>query len=640
MLGSFYSAVSGVQGHLFSMGIVGNNIANVNTNSYKAGHATFREALVQTVRGASAPREGLGGQSAIQVGLGMDVASVTSNRGQGMLQNTGVVTDLGIDGEGYFVLSDGQTQSYTRAGNFMFDANGYLTSPGTGLIVQGWMANEAGQVLAGSQLSSIRLPFGERVPASSSTEVEFGYNLDAMATTSTAELESAGTTGITAATGTALNGAGGEHRITITGNNATASSALGANLAAPGALTGAELLSALGVTDASDFTITVDSGDPVQITGLTVGSTVNDLITAINERNIGVTASLDGGEVRLTRDYHGDGGVYNIDTSAAVAGNITRQLFGAAVGTTFTAANGTASTLEATDVFTPTGKNSTAPVTLTLTIDAETGLVDGISDLGGGGVTLSAQDGLAAGVAVISTEDTQHLTSILVYDSLGEEHALNMVFTRSATQNLWYWEATFDEGETVTGGRTGAIEFNSDGSFRSWVFDDGGEQLTLEPGTGADSMRISFWSGTASRFDGITQFSSPFTAKARAQDGYGMGSLTSISIDTSGKITGLFSNGLLKEMGQVVLAKFNNPDGLERIGGNLFQVSPNSGSTIIGAAGETVSASVVSKTLEMSNVDLSEEFVKMIVAQRGFQANARVISTGDEMLTDLINLKR
>jgi len=119
-----------------------------------------------------------------------------------------------------------------------------------------------------------------------------------------------------------------------------------------------------------------------------------------------------------------------------------------------------------------------------------------------------------------------------------------------------------------------------------------------------------------------------------------MGSLTSISIDTSGKITGLFSNGLLKEMGQVVLAKFNNPDGLERIGGNLFQVSPNSGSTIIGAAGETVSASVVSKTLEMSNVDLSEEFVKMIVAQRGFQANARVISTGDEMLTDLINLKR
>jgi len=640
MLGSFYSAVSGVQGHLFSMSIVGNNIANVNTTGYKSGQATFREALVQTVRGASAPREGSGGRSAIQVGLGMEVSSVSTNRGQGTLQSTGVVTDLGIDGEGYFVLSDGQSRYFTRSGNFMFDADGYLTSPGSGLIVQGWMANDSGQILAGSPLTNVQLPFGEKVPARSSTEVEFGYNLDAMATTSTADLESAGTTGITTASGTALNGAGGEHAISITGVNATSSAAAGSNLVAPGVLTGAEVLSALGVTDASDFTLSVDGVTAVQILGLTTSTTVTDLINAINELNAGVTASIDGGEVRLERDYHGDGAIYNIATSAAVAGNITRQIFGSAVGSTFQAGNGTASTLEATDVFSPTGRVGTAPVTLALSVNADSGLVTEITDIGGGGLTVVAGDGLAAGTAVVSTADTAHLTSILVFDTLGEEHALNMTFTRSAAENTWYWEAGFDQSQTITGGRTGTIEFNSDGSFRSWSFDDGGEHLSVDPGTGADSMRVEFAPGTASRFDGITQFSSPFTAKAKAQDGYGMGNLTSISVDASGTITGLFSNGMLKEMGQVVLAKFNNPDGLVRSGGNLYQVSPNSGNTIVGAAGETISANIVSNSLEMSNVDLSEEFVRMIVAQRGFQANARVITTGDEMLTDLINLKR
>ncbi len=640
MLGSFYSAVSGVQGHLFSMSIVGNNIANVNTTGYKSGQATFREALVQTVRGASAPREGLGGQSAIQVGLGMEVSSVTTNRGQGMLQTTGVVTDLGIDGEGYFVLSDGQSQYFTRSGNFGFDAEGYLTSPGTGLIVQGWMANDAGQILAGSPLTDVQLPFGEKVPARSTTGVDFGYNLDAMASNSVADLESAGTTGINTISGTALNGAGGTHAITITGANATSSSATGSNLVAPGVLTGAETLGVLGVTDASDFALTVDGGDPVTMVGLTTSSTVTDLINAVNELNVGVTASMVGGEVHLVRDYHGDGAIYNIETSAAAAGNITRQIFGAAVGATFDTNDGTASTLEATDVFSPTGRTSTAPVTLTLATDADTGLITEISDLGAGGISVVAESGLAAGTALVNTADTAHLTSILAYDSLGQEHALNMTFTRSATQNLWYWEASFDEGETITGGRTGTIQFNSDGSFRSMAFDDGGEELSIEPGTGADSMTVEFNAGTANRFDGITQFSSPFTAKARSQDGYGMGNLTSIDVDASGTITGLFSNGMLKEMGQVVLAKFNNPDGLMRTGENLFQVSPNSGNTIIGAAGETITADVVSKSLEMSNVDLSEEFVRMIVAQRGFQANARVITTGDEMLTDLINLKR
>ncbi|MCK4546017.1 MAG: flagellar hook-basal body complex protein [Candidatus Eisenbacteria sp.] len=640
MLGCFYSAVSGVQGHLFSMNVVGNNIANVNTNGFKSGRVRFRETFVQTLRDAAAPRNELGGRSAIQMGLGMEIASVDTNQSQGMLQQTGIVTDLGIDGEGYFVLTDGNRQYYTRSGNFVFDADGYLTSPSNGMIVQGWLAGARGEIPAGAPLEKLQLPFGERVPARATTGVQFSGNLDAEASNSTAELASAGTTGVTSAVGMAVNGAGGQHEVTISGANATASVATGANLSSPGALTGAETLLVLGVTDVSDFTLSVDGGSAIEITGLTTSSTVSELINAINNLAGGVTASLEGGEVKLTRDYAGDGTLYNIASSAAVAGNITRQIFGAGVGSAFQANSGTASTLTATDTFTPTGKSSLASTALTLTIDSDSGLMTGISDVGDGGITVNANSGLAAGTLVIDTEDTSHLTSIIAFDTLGQEHTLNMTFTRTAATNRWYWEVSFDGGESITGGQRGTVDFNSDGSFREFSFDSGVESVSLSPNSGANAMSIDFWAGTVNRFDGVTQFSSPFTTKAMSQDGFGMGDLTSISADPSGKITGLFSNGTVKDMGQVVLAKFKNPEGLVRAGGNLYEISPNSGHAMVGAAGETISAKIVSKSLEMSNVDLSEEFVRMIVAQRGFQANARVITTGDEMLTDLMNLKR
>lgn len=637
-MAAFYAAVSGVKGQLFSMSIVGNNISNTNTHGFKTGRVTFRESLVQTLRGASAPRENYGGQSALQVGLGMQVGSVDVDRTQGMLQQTGIVTDLAVDGDGYFILSDGQTDYFTRAGNFVFDANGNLTSPSTGLIVQGWLANEVGNIPTGAPLEDLTLPFGETSPARASTEVQFSANLDAGASDSIAELTGAGTTGISAVSGTAADGAGGVHSITITGANATRSTATGTNTASV-ALTGNETLTSLGVTDASTMTITMDGGDTYTVLGLTTDSTVGELVQAINNLGAGVTAEITGGEVKLTRNYYGDGTIYNIETSVGVAGDIVAEIFGS-TGSAFTANSGTASTLAATDTFSPTGRVAMAAENLTLMYDENNGLVTGIADVGDGGISILAENGMAAGTATISTEDTQHLTSILVYDTLGVEHTLNMTFTKSAVQNQWYWESSFEDNEIVMGGRTGSIEFNSDGSFRTFNFDDGSEFLSFAPETGADNLRVAFETGTPNSFNGLTQFSSPFTAKAIGQDGYGMGNLSEITVDTSGKITGLFTNGVLRSMGQVVLSTFKNPEGLTRIGGNLYQVSPNSGHSITGAAGTTIDAAIVSKSLEMSNVDLAEEFTRMITAQRGFQANARVITSGDEILMDLMNLKR
>ena len=479
--GFFWSAVTGVKGHLFSMSVIGNNVANVNTNAFKSSRTTFQEALVQTQRPASSPRGNYGGSNAMQVGLGMEVSSLDSIQEQGMLRSTGNVTDLAIDGEGYFVLSDTETQYFSRSGNFAFDAEGYLTAPGSGLKVQGWLANDDGEIPTGAPLEDIRLPFGEKTHARATTEVEFECNLDALATNSLAELSDAGTTGITTVSGTAVDGAGGSHAITFTGANATASTAAGT---AGLVLTGTERLGALGVTDAGSFELTIDGGDTYQILGLTTDSTVNELIEAINNSGAGVNAELDTGEVRLTRDYAGLGTLYNIASNTAVAGDIANIVLGVAAGSTFTANSGTSSTLEAVDVFTPTGHAAMASQPLTLTFDSETGLATGVTGVGGGGLTINAEDGFAAGTATINTAATEHLTSILVYDTLGMEHTLNMTFTRSATENTWYWEASFDGSETISAGNSGTVQFNSDGSFRTMTYDDGNDYLRLEPGTG------------------------------------------------------------------------------------------------------------------------------------------------------------
>ena len=139
---------------------------------------------------------------------------------------------------------------------------------------------------------------------------------------------------------------------------------------------------------------------------------------------------------------------------------------------------------------------------------------------------------------------------------------------------------------------------------------------------------------------GLSQFAGASTAVAREQDGYTMGQLERIGIDQSGIITGAFTNGVNLTLGQLVLADFNNPTGLIRAGDNAYTTSANSGAAVLGFAGEGSQSVVTSGALEMSNVDLAQEFTSMITAQRGFQSNARVITSSDEMLQELVNLKR
>jgi flagellar hook protein FlgE len=640
MLLSLHTSVSGIRSNLSAINVFGNNISNVNSVGFKGGRVTFRETLVQTIRGARMPDGNLGGMNPVQMGLGMGLGSVDSVLAQGVLQNTGLTTDLGINGEGFFIVNDGRRDYYTRAGAFTYDREGNYLDPNTGYIVQGRMADQDGNIAASAPIENIQLPFGIKVPARATSELTLGCNLDASATTSTATLGDSGTTGINVVSGLASNGAGGSHTITVTGLNATHSTASGSNLLDPAGLDGTETLGALGVTDFSDFALTVDGGTPVAVTGLSATSTVQDLITAINSAAPGVTASLDAGEVVLTRVYAGDGTMYNVATSDGVDGNISRQIFGAAGGAAFVANNGTASTLAAENIFTPTGRPPLAAESMSLVTDSITGLITGVAGIGGSGVEVTATDGLAEGTAIINTAATEHYTSVITYDSLGVAHNLTLKFSRSPVANEWYWDASLEGDEVIASGQSGTVTFFEDGSINEFSFDNGATAISFDPGTGAEAVQVEIDAGTTGGFQGITQFASPFSTTVRAQNGYEMGNLIEVAIDGTGVISGVFSNGLTRSLAQIALAKFNNPGGLERVGNALFVESSNSGLAIKGDPGDVVFASISSGSLEMSNVDLAEEFVDMIVAQRGLQASARVLTASDEMMAEVVNLTR
>jgi flagellar hook protein FlgE len=233
-----------------------------------------------------------------------------------------------------------------------------------------------------------------------------------------------------------------------------------------------------------------------------------------------------------------------------------------------------------------------------------------------------------------------HSASIYAYDSRGEQHRVEITFTQDVTTpNTWNWEAIVDDGllnasNASLSGNTGTISFNTDGTLNTFT----GGPLTLTP-PGAQGMVINLNGGTVGTSDGITQYASDSTTIALHQDGHGMGDLQDFSITDSGEIIGSYSNGVSRTLGQIAMARFANPSGLELTGENLYRATMNSGDPKVRFEGGTVNR-IYSGYLELSTVDLAREFTDMIVAQRGFQASARVIATADQILQEVTSLKR
>lgn len=253
-----------------------------------------------------------------------------------------------------------------------------------------------------------------------------------------------------------------------------------------------------------------------------------------------------------------------------------------------------------------------------------------------------------------------HQADLTIYDSTGIPRQLRATFNRTDVNR---WDMVIEIPEATEGSVSVSagdpVENGGNNTFQL-VFNDAGSLISVSDGAntqtegvlmpnvsftyqgtdGEVNQTINLTLGEVGLFNGITQFESPSTTKAIEQDGYTMGMLEGFSFDDSGQITGVFTNGNRKTLGQVALAKFANAGGLEKAGDTLFVESNNSGAANIGVAAAEGRGSIKAGTLEMSNVDLSEQFTDMIVTQRGFQANARTITTADQLLQEVIALKR
>lgn len=253
------------------------------------------------------------------------------------------------------------------------------------------------------------------------------------------------------------------------------------------------------------------------------------------------------------------------------------------------------------------------------------------------GVNVSVGE-LASGQANFRTEDASiHTTSRIVYDSLGNEHNLTITFTH-VNENVWDWEASLPEEPNIAlTNNFGRITFSTQGLITS-----GNPQLPITfTAPGADTTAVDFvYDGLGEPIKGITQFASATTTAAREQDGYPMGVLSNFEADQSGTIIAFYSNGQRRPIAQLALATFTNPEGLERTGDTAFRETSNSGAAVRVRAGTGGSGVVFNGYLEQSNVDLALEFTNLIITQRGLQANSRVFTTQDEILNEIVNLKR
>jgi flagellar hook protein FlgE len=261
-------------------------------------------------------------------------------------------------------------------------------------------------------------------------------------------------------------------------------------------------------------------------------------------------------------------------------------------------------------------------------------------------------------------DDMKSSISFKIFDSQGGEHTLSLTFVKYDS-NKWFWiidsprkSNNYAEylDDDIEGADTnfiafGTIEFDNEGRMTSVELKGGQnidgtkftikfknnslKEITFDTSKGNTDETLNIF-----KFDDIKQYSLDSSIRTKKISGYAAGSLQGFNVDATGKIIGVYSNGLNQLIGQIAIATFANPSGLQRIGDNLYINTPNSGDPEIGIPGTGSRGTIFQGTLEMSNVDLAKEFTDMIVTQRGYQANARVITASDELLQDLVNIKR
>ncbi|SCM80457.1 Flagellar hook-basal body protein [uncultured Sporomusa sp.] len=634
MMRSLFAGVSGLRNHQTRMDVIGNNIANVNTVGFKGSRVNFQDILSQTLQGASSPQGNRGGTNPKQVGLGMAVASIDTIFTDGSYQPTGKQTDLAITGQGFFILADGNQKYYTRAGNFDFDVQGNYVVPGTGLKVAGWMADSVtGNIDSTGDLTTIKIPVGEMMKAQQTSRITFGKNLSASAIKTGTEAERV-------AADTALDAAkvakdladadlkAANDALAIANNDLSAAKTTETKAqAAKTAIVAAQTAMAAAKAEADDLAASTGTATPASVAAR--AKTAAALAAAAEAAATPDTLSVAQALKTAADDLQAEA-----DDLAASTGTATPASVAALAGTAETAAN---------TAFT------TADDALTLAQSALT-TAENNQTLAKQAQTTASQTALDAATAVTNAseavkaaynETSKVPMQVTIYDSQGNPYTINASIIKTG-DNTWEFTpsgtAVNKDGVTVgtITGNPSTIAFDRFGVYDA--LNTMVNSLTIDPaggpyaGAGAFTVDLDF--------SAISQYASESTAKATEQNGWADGTLDGVTIDATGTIVGNFTNGMSKNLARVAMAVFNNPGGLNKAGDNLYTETNNSGIADIGTSGTGGRGEFAGGTLEMSNVDLAQQFSDMIITQRGFQANSKIITTTDEMLELLANLKR
>jgi flagellar hook protein FlgE len=678
------------------LSVVGNNLANSNTIGFKAQHLQFSTQFTQTLQAATAPTSSSGGTNPIQIGNGVQVGTTSTDLSQGTFESTGNPYDLGIQGNGFFILNNGTGPMYSRAGAFGLDSKGDLVDPTTGYRVQ--RTGTIGEANASSPafqipgVSDIRIPLGMAIPGAATQNISFSGNLNSSASPPIAAVLTSGqplTFGGGAATlGTMLNSldqtaipyAAGD-QIQISGSRvdgtpiAAVYTMTGTAADTVGALLNTINAQFLAATPGEGATASIDSGGHIVLTA-NDGGPVNLTLSLVNN-----TAAVGAGTqfTNFTQTVVGRAGdsattaiqvfddqfaphtitftfqktgpnVWDVKASIDPRDGVITGfgLDNVVAGLTFNQ-NGSFQGISSTSMsellasqnpFTVGG----IPATLTTTLDSidqHTGGAYGaadsmqISGVDHDGTVIGPITFPTSGATIGDLIDTINANFPGAVASLDVAGNLQFKSNENGQSDL---KLKLQDTPTNTGGSTTFSNF-IEAVRGTKGNDDISFQINNLAGFGkVQTIKLSF--GTPASFDGITQLGGGTSAAAFSQDGFAQGTLQGASIGQDGIITGHFTNGRTESIAQVALATFTNPEGLLRSTNNYFAATPNSGTALVSTPNSGSAGSIQSGSLESSNVDVGAEFTSLVAAQRGYQVNAQAFSAANQMLQETANLLR
>jgi flagellar hook protein FlgE len=587
---AMYTGLSGLNANQLRIDTIGDNIANVNTTAFKSSRSMFQTQFAQTLAAGTPPGNTSGGTNPTQIGLGSILGSIQRDFSSGSIETTGVATDCAIEGNGFFVTEtpNGQ-QLFTRDGSFKLSSSNYLVTQ-DGSFVQGYGVDSDFNIVSGT-LTNLSIPLGSMSTARATSTVQMQGNL-----MPTGDVGTQGTILFSQALEDGP-GAPATADTLLTNLYDPAVSAVNPLFAAGDEITLTNVKRGDGKVDSATFTVAADS---------TLGDYLDFLTGKVGIDTSGTPDNNPGWWIS-------DGTAP--DPAAPTAGQAARALGVPPAGTIVIEGNiGWDNRLDMkTGAITSTNANNKTPLGFTIPNDA-------------------------TGDPFQANGESVH-TKVTVYDSLGTPLSLDLVAvleSQSTGGNTWrFFASSSDDTDLSRALGNGTLTFNNYGTLKSVSGDQ--VQITRE-NTGAVtpvSIALDF-----SAVSGLANLGPESELRLDEQDGFAAGSLNSFSIGNDGTITGTFSNGLSRTLGQVVVATFANPEGLIAQTKNTYTVGPNSGVPVIGSPGSFGAGKILSGSLELSNVDLSKEFIGLITASTGFSAASRVISTSNDLLNQLLAVAR